>query len=46
METELFFSVADAKDHMVKDNLALKQEGHERPQAQGEGAGECYLTLI
>ncbi|KAM3617670.1 uncharacterized protein V6R79_009414 [Siganus canaliculatus] len=29
----------DAKDHVVKDTLLLKQEGIEDPQAQGESAG-------
>lgn len=35
----MFLFAADARDHVVKDNFPLKQEGCEQPQAQGDGAG-------
>lgn len=37
------FSIADAKDRVVKENFPLKQEGDDGPQAQGEGAGKCLF---
>lgn len=37
------FSIADAKDRVVKENFPLKQEGGDGPQAQGEGAGKCLF---
>lgn len=41
--TFVLFSVADAKDRVVKDNFPLKQEGVDGPQAQEEGAGKCLF---
>lgn len=41
--TFVLFSLADAKDRVMKDNFPLKQEGGEDPQAQGEGAGKCLF---
>lgn len=39
----MLFSIADSKDHVLKDNFPLKQEGGEGPQAQGESAGKCLF---
>lgn len=41
--TFALFSIADAKDRVVKDDMSLKQEGGEGPQAQGEGPGKHLL---